>query len=52
MTMLAAGTLITILAAGLTLVTETAGGLGAVLGCVLVAIAVALGYPSSSRAGP
>lgn len=46
-TMLAAGTAITLVAAGLSLVTDTAGGLLAVLGCVLVAIAVALGFPAA-----
>jgi hypothetical protein len=44
-TMLAAGALITTVAALLSLITETAGGLLAVLGCVLVAIAVALAFP-------
>jgi hypothetical protein len=48
-TMLASGAVITILAAGLTLVAETAGGLLAVLGCVLVAIGVALGFPAVRR---
>ena len=47
-TMLGAGAVITTLAAGLTFLTETAGGLAAVLGCVLVAIAVALGFPASA----
>jgi hypothetical protein len=49
-TLLAAGTVITIVGALLSIVAETAGGLAAVLGCVLVAIAVALGFPASSRA--
>jgi hypothetical protein len=48
-TMLASGAVITIVAAGLTLVAETAGGLLAVLGCVLVAIGVALGFPAGRR---
>jgi hypothetical protein len=48
-TMLASGAAIILVAAALTLVTETAGGLLAVLGCVLVAIAVALGFPASER---
>jgi hypothetical protein len=48
-TILATGTAITIAAAALTLVLETAGGLLAVLGCVLVAIAVALAFPLSGR---
>jgi len=48
-TMLASGTAITIVAAALSLVAETAGGLLAVLGCVLVAIAVALGFPIRSE---
>jgi hypothetical protein len=46
-TMLAVGAAITLAAAALTLVTETAGGLLAVLGCVLVAIAVALAFPTA-----
>jgi hypothetical protein len=46
-TMLAAGAAITLIAAGLSLVTDTAGGLLAVLGCVLVAIAVALAFPAA-----
>jgi hypothetical protein len=50
-TMLASGAAITLVAAGLTLVAETAGGLLAVLGCVLVAIAVALGFPTRSESG-
>jgi hypothetical protein len=48
-TMLAGGAAITLVAAGLSLIAETAGGLLAVLGCVLVAIAVALGFPTSRR---
>jgi hypothetical protein len=48
-TMLASGAAITLLAAGLSLLTETVGGLLAVLGCVLVAIAVALGFPVGER---
>jgi hypothetical protein len=44
-TMLAAGAAITLVGAPLTLVAKTPGGLLAVLGCVLVAIAVALGFP-------
>jgi hypothetical protein len=50
-TMLASGAAITIVAAALTLVAETPGGLLAVLGCVLVAIAVALGFPIRSESG-
>jgi hypothetical protein len=50
-TMLAAGAAITTVAAALTLVAETAGGLLAVLGCVLVAIAIALGFPTVEREG-
>jgi hypothetical protein len=46
-TMLASGAAITIAAAAVTLVLETLGGLLAVLGCVLVAIAVALAFPLS-----
>jgi hypothetical protein len=45
-TLLAGGAAITIVAAGLHFVTETAGGLLAVLGCVLVVIGVALGFPA------
>ena len=48
-TMLATGAGLTLVAAGLSLVTETAGGLLAVLGCVLVAIAVALAFPLRER---
>jgi hypothetical protein len=48
-TMLATGAAITTIAAGVTLVAETAGGLLAVLGCVLVAIAVALAFPMPQR---
>jgi hypothetical protein len=44
-TMLAAGAAITLIGAPLTLAAKTLGGLLAVLGCVLVAIAVALGFP-------
>jgi hypothetical protein len=47
--MLASGAAITLIAAGLTLVADTAGGLLAVLGCVLVATAVALGFPLRER---
>jgi hypothetical protein len=46
-TMLAGGAAITLAAAGLSLLSDTAGGLLAVLGCVLVAIAVALGFPAA-----
>jgi hypothetical protein len=46
-TMLAAGAVITLVGAPLTLLAKTPGGLLAVLGCVLVAIAVALGFPLS-----
>jgi hypothetical protein len=49
-TMLASGAAITIVGGLLSLVTETAGGLLAVLGCVLVAVAVALGFPTSRGA--
>jgi hypothetical protein len=49
-TMLATGAAITTVAAGLSFVAETAGGLGALVGCVLVAIAVALGFPAAGRA--
>jgi hypothetical protein len=49
-TLLAVGTAITLVAAGLSLLTETAGGLLAVVGCVLVAIAVALGFPAKEKA--
>lgn len=48
-TMLATGAAITAIAAAVTLIAETAGGLLAVLGCVLVAIAVALGFPTGKR---
>jgi len=48
-TMLAAGAGITAVAGGLSLLSETVGGLLAVLGCVLVAIAVALGFPLRPR---
>jgi hypothetical protein len=48
-TMLASGAAITLIAEGLTLVADTAGGLLAVLGCVLVATAVALGFPLRER---
>jgi hypothetical protein len=48
-TMLATGTIAATAGGLLSLITETAGGLLAVLGCVMVAIAVALGFPSSSR---
>ena len=44
-TMLSIGAAITLVGAPLTLVAKTPGGLLAVLGCVLVAIAVALGFP-------
>lgn len=44
-TMLAGGAAITLVGAALSLVAETPGGLLAVLGCVLVAIAVALAFP-------
>jgi hypothetical protein len=43
--LLAAGALISVVAAPLALVAETAGGLLGVLGGVMVAIAVALGFP-------
>ena len=46
-TMLAAGAAVTLVGAPLTLVAKTLGGLLAVLGCVLVAIAVTLGFPLS-----
>jgi hypothetical protein len=49
-TMLAAGAVITTISAGVSFAAETAGGLGALVGCVLVVIAVALGFPASSRA--
>jgi hypothetical protein len=45
-TMLAGGAAITTVAAAFTVVSDTIGGLLAVLGCVLVAIAVALGFPA------
>jgi hypothetical protein len=48
-TMLAAGALISIAAAPLALLAETAGGLLAVLGGVLVAIAVALAFPLGEK---
>jgi hypothetical protein len=48
-TMLAAGAVISIIAAPLALVAETAGGLLAVAGGVLVAVAVALGFPLRER---
>jgi hypothetical protein len=48
-TMLATGAGITTAAAALTVVAETVGGLLAVLGCVLVVIAVALGFPMPRR---
>ncbi len=48
-TMLATGAAITTIAAAVTLVAETVGGLLAVLGCVLVAIAVALAFPIPQR---
>jgi hypothetical protein len=48
-TMLATGALISIVAAPLALLAETAGGLLAVLGGVLVAIAVALAFPLGER---
>ena len=48
-TLLATGALISIAAAPLALVAETPGGLLAVLGGVLVAIAVALGFPLAER---
>ncbi len=51
-TMLAAGAAITTIAAGVSFAAKTAGGLGALVGCVLVVIAVALGFPASSRARP
>jgi hypothetical protein len=44
-TLLAAGALVSLVAAPLALVAETAGGLLGVLGGVMVAIAVALGFP-------
>src|SRR2546421_12870166 len=47
-TMLAAGAAITAVAAASTLISDTIGGLLAVLGCVLVAIAVALGFPAKN----
>jgi hypothetical protein len=48
-TMLATGALISIVAAPLALLAETAGGLLAVLGGGLVAIAVALAFPLGER---
>jgi hypothetical protein len=48
-TMLAAGTAITTVAGALSLLSDTVGGLLAVLGCVLVTIAVALGFPLPRR---
>ncbi len=48
-TMLAAGAAITLVAAGLSFLVDTVGGLLAVLGCVMVAIAVALGFPAADR---
>ena len=48
-TMLGAGAVITTISAAVSFVAETAGGLGALVGCVLVVIAVALGFPASSR---
>jgi hypothetical protein len=51
-TMLSAGAAITLVGAPLTLVAKTPGGLLAVLGCVLVAIAVALGFPLSEPEQP
>ena len=51
-TMLAAGAVISVVAALLAQVAETAGGLLAVLGGVLVAIAVALGFPLADEAEP
>jgi hypothetical protein len=47
-TMLASGATITAVAAAFTIVSDTIGGLLAVLGCVLVAIAVALGFPAKN----
>lgn len=47
--LLAAGALISLVAAPLALVAETAGGLLGVLGGVMVAIAVALGFPFAER---
>jgi hypothetical protein len=48
-TLLAAGALITLVGAPLALLARTPGGLLAVFGCVLVAIAVALGFPFADR---
>jgi hypothetical protein len=48
-TMLAAGAAISIAGALVAIAAETPGGLLAVLGGVLVAIAVALGFPLSER---
>jgi hypothetical protein len=48
-TLLAAGALVSVVAAPLALVAETAGGLLGVLGGVMVAIAVALGFPFAER---
>ncbi len=45
-TMLAIGASITAVGALFTIVSDTIGGLLAVLGCVLVAIAVALAFPA------
>jgi hypothetical protein len=47
-TMLATGAAITLVAAGLSFVVDTVGGLLAVLGCVMVAVAVALGFPAKA----
>lgn len=48
-TMLAAGAVITTVAAAVSLLAETVGGLLGVLGCVMVAVAVALGFPLPRR---
>lgn len=45
-TMLASGAAITLVGALVALLANTPGGLLAVLGCVLVAIGVALGFPA------
>lgn len=47
-TMLATGAVITLIAAGLALLVATVGGLLAVVGCVMVAISVALGFPGAA----
>lgn len=51
-TLLAAGALISLVAAPLALVAETPGGLLGVLGGVMVAVAVALGFPLAGPSKP